>query len=137
MRPSPLILLAALVISAFSMNEARDTQENLLGREATAASAPAINEMAASSGTKLLGVDNVTGSLEVGKLADLICITVQTHARNFPRFKACFAVVYAASREGVNDAMVNGKLLLRDEKYCILDITYTLRRMLYRWNELE
>lgn len=110
--------------------------KNLAG-DATSVPAATTIRMATINGAKAFGIDGITGSLEVGKSADLICIDVETHAGNSPMFNPHSAVVYAASRNDVNDVMVDGKLLLRDKKYCTLDITDTLRRMRYWRKEIE
>lgn len=56
---------------------------------------------------------------------------MHTHAANSPTFDAQSAVVYASAREDVNDVMVEGKFLLKEGKYCTLDIDDTLKRMKY------
>lgn len=87
--------------------------------------------MATINGARAFGIDDVTGSLEVGKSADLISVDMHTHAGNSPIFDAHSAVVYASAREDVNDVMVEGKFLLQEGKYRTLDIEDTLKRMNY------
>ena len=102
--------------------------KNLAG-DATALPAYTAIQMATLNGAKAFGLEDVTGSLEVGKAADIISIDVHTHAGNSPMFDAHSAVVYAAAREDVNDVMVNGKFLLKEGKHCTVDIGDTLKRM--------
>lgn len=104
--------------------------KNLAG-DATVLPASMAIRMATINGARAFGIDDITGSLEVGKSADLISIDVQTHAGNSPIFDAHSAVVYAASREDVSDVMVDGKFLLKEKKYCTLDIADTLKRTKY------
>lgn len=102
-----------------------------LARDATVVPAAMAIRMGTINGARALGIDDVTGSLEVGKSADLICIEVQSQAGNSPLFDAHSAVVYAASREDVKDVMVAGKMLLKEKEYCTLNLADTLRRADY------
>lgn len=99
--------------------------------DATVVPAATALRMGTINGARAFGIDNVTGSLEVGKSADLICIEVGTHAANSPIFDPHSAVVYAASRDDVTDVMVGGNFLLRDKKYCNLDLQEILKRTEY------
>lgn len=99
-----------------------------LAEDASVVPAPMALRMATINAARAFGIDNVTGSLEVGKAADLVCIEVGTHAGNTPVFDPHSAVVYASSREDVSDVMVQGKFLLRDKKYCTLDLKHVLQK---------
>ena len=87
--------------------------------------------MATLNGARAFGIDKITGSLEVGKKADIVCVDVGTHAGNTPVFNALSAVVYASSRTSSRDVLVNGRFLLKDGKYCTLDIDDTLKKARY------
>lgn len=100
-----------------------------LAQDATVLPASTAIRMATFNGAKAFGLEKLTGSLEVGKAADIITIDVHTHAGNSPMFDVHSAVVYAATRDDVNDVMVDGKFLLKGGKYCTLDIDDTLKRM--------
>lgn len=81
--------------------------------------------MATRIGAKALHIGNITGSLEIGKRADLITINLNI-AHNSPSFhhnpEAPYSqVVYAAKATDVNDVMVNGKWLLRNRQLQTLD----------------
>ncbi len=81
--------------------------------------------MATRIGAKALHIDKLTGSLEVGKRADLITIDLNV-AHNSPTFhhypEAPYSqVVYAAKATDVIDVMVNGKWLMRDRQLLTLD----------------
>lgn len=118
------------------MRQAALNTKNISG-DATKVPAWQAIEMATINGAKMFGIDTATGSLEVGKSADLICIDVQNNAGNAPMFNAHSAVVYAAAREDVTDVMVEGQLLLRDKEYCTMDLGDILRRMEYWQGQLE
>ncbi len=73
--------------------------------------------MATRLGAQALHLGDITGSLEVGKRADLILVDTMT-AHNSPRFErdpnnAYSQIVYAAKSTDVTDVMVNGKWLMR------------------------
>lgn len=81
--------------------------------------------MATRHGAEALQLGRITGSLEVGKRADLILVDV-SHAHNSPRFRreaeAIYAqLVYSAHASDVSDVMVNGKWLMRDQHLLTLN----------------
>ena len=89
----------------------------LLGKwvagDATALPAPELLKMATINGARALGLEDVIGSLEPGKSADLICVRLDaTEAR--PVHDPVSQLVYAAGREHVTDVWVAGQHLLDD-----------------------
>ena len=76
-------------------------------------------------GAKALHLGNLTGSLQVGKRADLILVDIfQPH--NAPHFRrdpnnAYVQLVYATKSTDVTDVMVNGKILMRERDLLTLD----------------
>jgi 5-methylthioadenosine/S-adenosylhomocysteine deaminase len=81
--------------------------------------------MATRIGARAMHCDNITGSLEPGKRADLIVVDLdQSH--NVPRFgrdpNSVYAqVVYAAKASDVVDVMCNGRWVMRDRRLLTLD----------------
>jgi len=81
--------------------------------------------MATRTGARALHCDTITGSLELGKRADLIVVDLdRTH--NVPRFgrdaNAVYAqLVYAAKSSDVVDVMCNGRWVMRDRQLLTLD----------------
>ena len=76
-------------------------------------------EMATRLGAEALHIEDITGSIEKGKRADLITIDLST-LHNSPHFrhsKNCIysQIVYATKSSDVNDVMVNGKWLMNDK----------------------
>jgi len=72
-------------------------------------------EMATIDGAHVIGQPDKLGSLEAGKLADLVLLDADTlHAT--PSFDAYSTVVYAAKAADVQDVFVNGRLVVRDHK---------------------
>jgi len=80
--------------------------------------------MATRLGAQALHIGHLTGSVEVGKRADLILVDVSP-VHNAPSFKraadnAYAQIVYASKSTDVSDVMVNGKWLMRDHELLTL-----------------
>lgn len=74
--------------------------------------AQAIVEAATRRGARALGLEKEIGSLEVGKRADLITVSL-SEANAFPMFHLYSHLVYALKGSDVRDVMVNGRLLVK------------------------
>jgi 5-methylthioadenosine/S-adenosylhomocysteine deaminase len=85
---------------------------------------PAVDlvRMATINGAKALGVDNITGSIEIGKSADIICIDVGNFQCQ-PIYDPFSSIVYSMNRELITDVMVNGNILLSGRKLTTIDET--------------
>jgi 5-methylthioadenosine/S-adenosylhomocysteine deaminase len=86
--------------------------------------------MATRMGADALFIGDKTGSLETGKLADLIVIDVDT-IHNMPHFKrdpdAVYSqIVYASKSTDVVNVMCNGQWLMRDRNLLTVDIDTVL-----------
>lgn len=83
--------------------------------------------LATRLGAQALFLGDLTGSLEVGKRADLILVDLSS-LHNSPRFRRdadnpYSQIVYAAKACDVTDVMVNGRWLMRDRQLLTLDET--------------
>jgi 5-methylthioadenosine/S-adenosylhomocysteine deaminase len=81
--------------------------------------------MATRMGAQALHIGHLTGSLEVGKRADLILVDTSP-VHNSPRFhrdphNAYAQLVFASKSTDVTDVMVNGKWLMRNHELLTLD----------------
>src|SRR5262245_40981427 len=81
--------------------------------------------LATIEGARALHIDHLTGSLEVGKRADLAVITVN-NTHQLPTFardpEAVYAqLVYATKAPDVRDVLVDGQLLMRDRSLLTLN----------------
>lgn len=88
--------------------------------------------MGTSIGAKALHIDHLTGSLEVGKKADLILIDLHT-LHNSPRFKrdpnGIYAqIIFAGKATDVSDVMVNGKWLMKSRQLTTINETELLNQ---------
>ncbi len=92
----------------------------------TALPSRTVIEMATIMGAKVLHIDQITGSLQPGKRADLISITLDD-VRHTPVFRRdpdsiYSRIVYAAHQEDVRDVMVNGTWLMQDRRLRTVDV---------------
>ena len=76
--------------------------------------------MATINGAKALGIDEVTGSFEIGKAADIIAIDIN-HLETQPMYDPVSQIVYATGRHQVSDVWVAGKQLLRERNLTLLN----------------
>lgn len=107
-----------------------------LTNDATVFPAHEVLKMGTINGAKAFGLEDVTGSLEKGKKADLCTFDVESTAGNSPMFDPAAAIVYAAEREDVRDVMVNGRFLLWDKEFVTLDLDDVMKRMRYWKGEI-
>ncbi|MBJ6987389.1 amidohydrolase [Devosia sp. MC521] len=84
-----------------------------------------IIRMATIEGARALSLNLETGSLEVGKQADLIRISLAA-PRMHPMYDPYSALVFAAMPSDVTHTMVAGRWLMRDRKVLTLDTAKTV-----------
>jgi 5-methylthioadenosine/S-adenosylhomocysteine deaminase len=71
--------------------------------------------MATIDGARALGLERELGSLEPGKRADLIAISMRT-ARQTPMYDPLSHLVYVTRGDDVQTMVVNGKIVMRNRK---------------------
>lgn len=77
-------------------------------------------EMATLGGAKVLGVEDKLGSLEVGKIADIVLVD-RNHPSVYTVENPFSALVYSCSGRDVTDVMVGGDWVVRDQKSQVFD----------------
>lgn len=87
----------------------------------TLMNAQTVLKMATCDAAKVLGMDAVVGSLEVGKQADIIVLDTQK-PHWVPLYNPYSQIVYSANGADVRHVMVNGKMLLLDGQFQTLEI---------------
>ncbi len=92
----------------------------LTRRDPTTLPAPVALEMATIEGARAIHMDKLIGSLEVGKLADLIVVDISS-AHQLPSYNLYSTLVYATKAGDVETVIVNGRLLMRDRRVLTLD----------------
>jgi 5-methylthioadenosine/S-adenosylhomocysteine deaminase len=92
-----------------------------VANDATALPAHQALEMATINGARALGIDSFTGSLEVGKQADIIAVDLSA-IETTPMFDPISHLVYCTGRNQVSDVWVAGKHLMKQRVLTSLDI---------------
>ena len=87
----------------------------LTTRNPTAVPAQAALDMATAGGAKALGMDRLIGSLQTGKRADVITVSMSA-ARQTPLYDAVSHLVYVTRGDDVRTTIVNGKVLMKDRQ---------------------
>lgn len=90
-------------------------------------------KLATINGAKALGIQEVTGSLTVGKSADFIAINLD-EIETLPLYHPSSQVVYAACRNQVTDVWVAGKQLMKNRELLTLDLNGLKEKARY-WNK--
>lgn len=87
----------------------------------TVMSAEEVVRMATLGGARLLGLDHLIGSIEVGKLADIIVIDMnQPHLT--PLYNPYSQLVYAARGADVKTSIINGKVIMENRRLLTIDL---------------
>jgi 5-methylthioadenosine/S-adenosylhomocysteine deaminase len=93
----------------------------------TVMDAVTVLRMATVQGAAALGMGNFTGSLEIGKRADIIIIdTDKPHLT--PLYNPYSHLVYAARGNDVSHSIINGRLVMEDRELLTLDLDEIIGR---------
>lgn len=76
--------------------------------------------MGSYNGAKALGIDQLAGTLAVGKSADFIAINLDA-VETLPVFHPLTQIIYSSGRQQVTDVWVAGKQLLKNRELLTLD----------------
>lgn len=87
--------------------------------------------MATINGARALGLEEVCGSLSVGKAADIVAVKMDD-LETQPLYHAISQLVYATGRDKVSDVWVAGRHLLKDRRLTTLDESAILESV-QRW----
>jgi 5-methylthioadenosine/S-adenosylhomocysteine deaminase len=101
--------------------------------DATAVPAHTALRMATINGARALGLQHRTGSLEVGKAADMVAWRFDDLER-LPLFDPISHLVYASSREMATHVWVDGKCLLEERRLTTMDYD-EVRETARRWGK--
>src|SRR3954452_566839 len=92
----------------------------LLSGDPTSIPAGVALEMATIDGARALGMEQQIGSLEPGKRADLLVVSMAS-ARQTPMYDPVSHLVYVTRGDDVKTTIVNGRILMRDRHVLTLD----------------
>ncbi len=104
-----------------------------ISRDASSVSVAQALQMATLNGAKALGIDAITGSLVVGKAADVTAIDLSS-LETQPIYNPMAQLVYSINRDKVTDVWVNGKHLLRSRMVAGIDL-HELKSKTLQWRE--
>jgi len=90
-------------------------------------------EMATLGGARAIHRETELGSLEVGKLADVVIIEVQS-ANMVPIYNPYSALVYSASAHNVDTVIVNGEIIVKNKVLKTYDEAKS-RKMIIEFSE--
>jgi 5-methylthioadenosine/S-adenosylhomocysteine deaminase len=76
--------------------------------------------MATIDGARMLGLDREVGSLEPGKRADMLIVSMRA-ARQTPMYDPLSHLVYVTRGDDVQTVVVNGKMVMRNRKVLTVD----------------
>ena len=82
--------------------------------------------MATIEGAKLIGMEEKIGSLEPGKVADVIVVDF-SKPHLTPLYNVYSHLVYAASASDVKVSIINGKIVMRDRQIITLNIEQVMK----------
>jgi 5-methylthioadenosine/S-adenosylhomocysteine deaminase len=94
----------------------------------TIMNAKTVVRMATIEGAKALGMNNITGSLEVGKKADIIILGLNKPHLT-PLYNEYSHLVYAANGADVDTALINGKVVMENRRLLTIDETEVMQKV--------
>ena len=104
-----------------------------VANDATAINAQEAIRMATINGAKALGIDSITGSIEVGKAADFIALDFSSIEQQ-PIYDICSHIVYTNISAKVSDSYVAGKCLMDSYQLQSID-TKELSQRCHIWQQ--
>jgi 5-methylthioadenosine/S-adenosylhomocysteine deaminase len=84
-------------------------------------------KMATIEGARAIGLDKKIGSIEIGKLADLIIIDTK-NPHLIPMYDPVSHIVYTIRGSDVRDVFVGGKMIIRNKKLLTIDISGVMEK---------
>ncbi len=89
--------------------------------------------LATIEGARVLGLDGVIGSIEVGKHADIVVLALELPEAN-PRHDLAANLLYSMTPRCVRDVLIDGRLLVRQGKLVSGDLARLKRERERRWH---
>lgn len=94
----------------------------------TVMDAQTVLRMATIEGAKVLGMEKITGSIEVGKKADIIIIGLNKPHLT-PLYNEYSHLVYAASGADVDTVIINGEVVMENRKLLTIDENEVMQKV--------
>ena len=104
--------------------------------DTTVMDALTVLRMATIHGAAALGLDALTGSLEVGKKADVIIVdTAKPHLT--PMYNPYSHLVYAARGNDVSHVLINGRIVMEERQLVAMDLASVLEQARARSEDVK
>lgn len=113
-------------LDMFEAMRAASFLQKVATSDPTTVSAKTALQMATIGGARALGMDKQIGSLEPGKRADVIIVSMNG-ARQTPMYDPISHLVYVTRGDDVQTTIVSGKVLMRNRRLMTLDRTTVLK----------
>ncbi|PIU32921.1 MAG: S-adenosylhomocysteine deaminase, partial [Syntrophobacteraceae bacterium CG07_land_8_20_14_0_80_61_8] len=136
--PVPKLLAAGINVALGTDGCASNNDLNLFGEMDTCAklhkvatldpttmAAPTVLRLATAGGARALGLGDSVGTLEPGRLADLIAVDFQ-QPHLTPVYDPVSHLVYAAGPADVRHSVIGGRVVLKDRVIQTLDLEQVL-----------
>lgn len=94
----------------------------------TAMPADRVLKLATLDGARALGIDDMVGSLEVGKKADVVVVSLDTDPGTNPAGSVYSRIVYAAHRANVRHVFASGRQIVADSELQVWDTADVVRK---------
>jgi 5-methylthioadenosine/S-adenosylhomocysteine deaminase len=91
----------------------------------TVMSAETVVRMATIGGARVLGLENLIGSIEIGKQADIIIMDMN-RPHLTPLYNPYSQLVYAARGADVKTSIISGKVIMEDRKLQTIDLAQAM-----------
>jgi len=116
------------VVDLFKVMTYTNTIQRIRKMDRTIMTPDVVVRMATMGGAEALGLDKKIGSLEIGKLADIIIIETQS-MNMIPNYEPHATLVFQANPHNVETTIVNGKIIVENRKLMTYDIEENLKQM--------
>jgi 5-methylthioadenosine/S-adenosylhomocysteine deaminase len=113
-------------LDMFEAMRAASFLQKVATSDPTTVSAKSALQMATMGGARALGMEKQIGSLEPGKRADIIIVSMSA-ARQTPMYDPISHLVYVTHGDDVQTTIVNGRILMRNRRVLTLDRTAVLK----------
>jgi 5-methylthioadenosine/S-adenosylhomocysteine deaminase len=124
---------ARLAAQLHAYTDAARSRDDTSNEERAPATSAFWLELATLGGAVVLGLGTTCGSLEVGKVADMICIDLASFASR-PQATVADAVLFSAARQQVSDVWIGGRAVVSAGRLLAFD-EQELSRLAREWGE--
>jgi cytosine/adenosine deaminase-related metal-dependent hydrolase len=121
-------LMGSNVVDLFKVMTYTTTIQRIRKMDRTIMTPDVVVRMATMGGAEALGMSDKIGSLEKGKLADVVIIETQS-SNMIPNYCPYATLVFQANPHNVQTTIVNGKIIVEDRQLLTYDMSKNLEEM--------